>query len=185
MTTASHSREDRQLAVEVASNDALDVRQFSVDERMSALFEVRLVVLSENPGLEFDAIVGQPAEHVTVGGSYRGHVTGEHSMIVGGDAHERIFGRYAMQADGEIHQKGKKVVIEVGEDFCIKGPGGFIRINAEGVIIKGATVRINSGGTATSGTGVQSTMPDSAGAAHVEEPMTPVPDDVSRTGIGQ
>jgi type VI secretion system secreted protein VgrG len=126
------------------------------------------------------------SEHLTVTGGFAGHVNGGHSMIVGGDAHERVFGRYAMETDGEIHLKGKKkVVIEVGEDFCIKGPGGFIRINAEGVIIKGATVKINSGGTATSGSGVQATMPDSAGAAIVEEPPAPLPDDVSRTGIGQ
>lgn len=126
------------------------------------------------------------SEHVTVSGSRAEHVNGGHSMIVGGDQHERVFGRYAMEVDGEIHLKGKKkVVLEVGEDFCIKGPGGFIRINSEGVIIKGATVKINSGGTATSGSGVQATMPDSAGGARVEEPPAPMPDDVSRTGIGQ
>src|SRR5690349_20245863 len=43
MTTTHPSPEDRHLAVEVASGDALDVRHFSVEERMSALFEVRLV----------------------------------------------------------------------------------------------------------------------------------------------
>ena len=51
----------RNLAAHVASGDALDVRQFRVQERMSSLFEITLVVLSENPNIDFDAVVGNAA----------------------------------------------------------------------------------------------------------------------------
>jgi type VI secretion system secreted protein VgrG len=49
------------LVVTVASKDTLDVRQFVVQERMSTLFKVTLVALSENPDIDFDAVIGQPA----------------------------------------------------------------------------------------------------------------------------
>jgi len=49
------------LSVEVGSGDALDIRHFSVTERISSLFRIDLMVLSENPGIDFDAVVGKPA----------------------------------------------------------------------------------------------------------------------------
>jgi type VI secretion system secreted protein VgrG len=52
----------KNLAVEVGSGDALDVRQFSIRERLSSLFQVNLVVVSENPSIEFDDVVGQTAK---------------------------------------------------------------------------------------------------------------------------
>ncbi|NUQ76720.1 MAG: type VI secretion system tip protein VgrG [Polyangiaceae bacterium] len=55
------SLSDKTLEVEIASEDPLDVRQFSVHERMSSPFQVNLIVLSENPSIDFDAVVGQPA----------------------------------------------------------------------------------------------------------------------------
>jgi type VI secretion system secreted protein VgrG len=56
------------LRVAVASEAALDVRQFSVHERMSALFEVDLVALSEDPDLDFEAIIGHEARFAIRGG---------------------------------------------------------------------------------------------------------------------
>ena len=49
------------LLVTVASKDTLDIRQFVVQERMSTLFKVTLVAMSENPDIDFDSVVGQPA----------------------------------------------------------------------------------------------------------------------------
>jgi type VI secretion system secreted protein VgrG len=57
------------LVVVTASRDTLDVRQFAVQERMSTLFTVTLVVTSENPDIELDAIVGQPARFTVRGGA--------------------------------------------------------------------------------------------------------------------
>ncbi|MDI1451770.1 type VI secretion system tip protein TssI/VgrG [Polyangium sp. 6x1] len=51
----------KNLALHVASGDAFDVREFDVQERMSALFELTLVVVSHNANVDFEGIVGQPA----------------------------------------------------------------------------------------------------------------------------
>ena len=48
-------------SVSVASGDLLEVRQFSIQERLSSLFLVSLVVVSENANVDFDAVVGQEA----------------------------------------------------------------------------------------------------------------------------
>jgi type VI secretion system secreted protein VgrG len=56
MTSAS-----RNLEVHVSSGDRLDVRQFAVEQRISALFEITALALSENPNIDFDAVAGQPA----------------------------------------------------------------------------------------------------------------------------
>ena len=48
------------LEVRVSSGDALDVRRFHVLERMSSLFQVSVVALSENPDIDFEASIGQP-----------------------------------------------------------------------------------------------------------------------------
>jgi len=50
----------RRLEVTVASGDALDVRHFSVTERMSSLFEVSIVAMSDNPDIDMEGVVGQP-----------------------------------------------------------------------------------------------------------------------------
>ncbi|MDI1450503.1 type VI secretion system tip protein TssI/VgrG [Polyangium sp. 6x1] len=60
------------LSVELASGDGFDVREFSVSEKISQLFEVRLVALSDNPNVDFEAIVGQPARFVMQGGHGEG-----------------------------------------------------------------------------------------------------------------
>jgi type VI secretion system secreted protein VgrG len=49
------------LMLQVASGDVLDVRKFHVVERMSDLFEVRIVALSPNPEVDFEAILGKEA----------------------------------------------------------------------------------------------------------------------------
>ena len=50
----------RRLDLRVASGDALDVREFRVEERMNDLFEITLVAMSESADLDFEAIAGQP-----------------------------------------------------------------------------------------------------------------------------
>ncbi|WP_245677854.1 type VI secretion system Vgr family protein [Chondromyces crocatus] len=45
----------------VDSGDILDVREFQVQERFSSLFEVQLRVVSPNPDIDFDAVLGKPA----------------------------------------------------------------------------------------------------------------------------
>ena len=61
MSTATQRSDDRLLTVEVASGDVLDVRHFTVEERLSSLFEIRLVALTGDAGLDFDSIIGERA----------------------------------------------------------------------------------------------------------------------------
>ncbi|MEZ4309442.1 MAG: type VI secretion system tip protein TssI/VgrG [Polyangiaceae bacterium] len=49
------------LLLSVASGETLSVRRFDIAEAMSDLFEISLVVRSENPSVDLEAIVGQPA----------------------------------------------------------------------------------------------------------------------------
>ncbi|MFT3764207.1 MAG: type VI secretion system tip protein TssI/VgrG [Minicystis sp.] len=55
------TRVSANLSVTVASGDALDVRQFEVREALSSLFSVVLTVVSDNPEIDFDAVIGQDA----------------------------------------------------------------------------------------------------------------------------
>ena len=93
---------------------------------------------------------------------------------------------YAIEAGEEIHLKaGTDLVLEAVSDLTIKGPGGFIRIDAGGVTIKGTLVKINSAGSPGSGAGASPAGPEAPREATVAEPVRPQPDDVSKTGIGQ
>lgn len=56
---------------EIASGDSVDVRHFDVSDRISSLFEIRLVVVSENPDIDFEAVIGQPMRFSLHAGSSR------------------------------------------------------------------------------------------------------------------
>ena len=49
------------LTVELASGDPLDVREFSVSEGLSSLFDVRLTAMSASPDVDFEGAIGGPA----------------------------------------------------------------------------------------------------------------------------
>lgn len=116
--------------------------------------------------------------HLSVWGKRNQKINGSHSLIVGGDRHEVVGKNHALAAAEEIHvAAGTALVIEAAKDLTLKGPGGFIRIDASGITIRGNVVRINSGGSPGSGKGASPEEPDEA--------MEAVTDDVSRTLIGQ
>jgi len=52
---------NRNLTVTIATSDALDVRDFHVEEAVSRPFEVRLLAVSENADIDFEGAVGAPA----------------------------------------------------------------------------------------------------------------------------
>jgi type VI secretion system secreted protein VgrG len=49
------------MEVSVASGDALDVREFSVHQQMSSLFNVTITALSKNADIDFEAVIGKEA----------------------------------------------------------------------------------------------------------------------------
>jgi type VI secretion system secreted protein VgrG len=124
--------------------------------------------------------------HLRVKGKRNIHVGRTQSLTVGKDRHEKIGRRHALEAGKAIHLKaGSALVIEASQDLTLKGPGGFIRIDASGVTIQGKLVRINSGGSAGSGAGASPEAAEDARVAEVAEPERPEPDDIRKTGLAQ
>ena len=57
--------------VQIATHDQIDVRHFVVTERMSSLFEVRIRAVSDNPDIDFEAVIGKPMTFVAQGAETR------------------------------------------------------------------------------------------------------------------
>jgi type VI secretion system secreted protein VgrG len=63
--------------VRVASGDAFDIREFSVHEHISSLFNVSLIALTDNANVDFESVVGQPARfRINLGGGKKRYWTG-------------------------------------------------------------------------------------------------------------
>ncbi|XXT18673.1 type VI secretion system tip protein TssI/VgrG [Sorangium sp. So ce429] len=102
--------------------------------------------------------------HLKVKGSSKQKVEGGQSLTVVGDQQQKVGKKHALEAGKEIHIKsGDKLVIEAAQDLTIKTPGGFMRIDASGVTIKGIVVKINSGGSPGTGSGSIPEEPEDAG----------------------
>jgi type VI secretion system secreted protein VgrG len=122
--------------------------------------------------------------HFEVRGSRKERVEQTHS-ISAGSLQMRVTRDHALEAGEDIHlQAGSGIVIEA-QDLTLKGPGGFLRIDAGGVTIQGKIVKINSGGTPGAGAGASPESPESPSVAEVSAPEPPLPDDVSRSGLAQ
>ncbi len=57
------------LTVTLDCGDVLDVRVFSVEEKLSAVFRVALTARSSNPDIDFDAVIGKKASFTMKAGS--------------------------------------------------------------------------------------------------------------------
>ncbi len=124
--------------------------------------------------------------HLRVKGNRSQKIDKNQSLTVGKNQQEKVGKNHALDAGKEIHLKaGSVLVIEAAKDLTIKGPGGFIRIDAGGVTIMGKMVKINSGGSAGSGSGSNPMEPDDAIDAEVVVPEKPAPDNVGLTGFAQ
>jgi type VI secretion system secreted protein VgrG len=66
MTTRAHR--PASFSLRVASGDQLDVRQFTTREQLSTLFSVSVTVVADNADIDFEALIGQPAEFTALGG---------------------------------------------------------------------------------------------------------------------
>jgi type VI secretion system secreted protein VgrG len=109
--------------------------------------------------------------HLHVKGKRLVKVDQKESHIVEADSHSYTRQLHALEAGQELHLKAPKIVIEATTAITIKGPGGFITIDASGVIIQGTLVRINSGGAALTGSGAE---PDTAVDPTPAAPLQPV-----------
>ncbi|AKI98694.1 type VI secretion system secreted protein VgrG [Archangium gephyra] len=112
--------------------------------------------------------------HLHVKQNLNEKVDGSQSLQVDGDLHMKVGGLHALEAGKELHLKSDKIVLEATSGITIKGPGGFITIDASGIAIKGTLVQINTGGSALAGSGVKPTAPTEAVEA---TPTVPTPAD--------
>ncbi len=111
----------------------------------------------------------QQDSHLHVVGDRREKFDARLHTTVGVAADMKVGSKWAVEAGNEIHIKaGSHLVIEAGARLTLKGPGGFIDIHAGGVDVVGEMVRINSGGSAGSGSGAAPVPPEEAEEA---EPM--------------
>jgi type VI secretion system secreted protein VgrG len=140
-------------------------------------------------------------QHVIVNQVKRERVEKDSHLIVQGNLNEQVDKTLSISAGGlqikvgknhalgageEIHFKaGTALVIEAVSDLTLKGPGGFIRIDAGGVTIKGTLVKINSGGAPGSASDASPASPEDPVEATIDPPDRPAPDDVSKSRIAQ
>jgi type VI secretion system secreted protein VgrG len=110
--------------------------------------------------------VGQ-AMHVDVVGNRREHVAGAHSLTVVEDDQIEVSGTYALEAGATMRFVSGEALVGEGVDLTLKGPGGFVRIDAGGVTIGGTMVRINTPARSRSGRPVRPRAPDRAEVAPV------------------
>ena len=141
---------------------------------------------SEDPGDLQTVVKGDRAalveqnEHLHVKGSAKEAIDGGLGLTVGGDLDAKVGTKLAAEAGQEIHLKaGMKVVIEAGVQLSLKGPGGFVDIGPAGVTIQGTMVKINSGGSAGSGSGASPASPEDAKETLRHDPT---PADNAKTG---
>lgn len=97
-------------------------------------------------------------------------VDANRSLMVGEELHMKVGELTALESGKEIHLKSAKIVIEAASGITLKGPGGFITIDASGIAIKGKLIQQNTGGTALSGSGSSPTAPKDAVEALPTEP---------------
>lgn len=157
-------------------------------------------------GNEFEQTNGE--HRLFVGRDVHSTIEGVQRVKIAKDSHLRVMGDHFEQVDDQISLTAKSHHIHVGEDFALetgedvhikaaakivieadditlKAPGGFIRIGATGIIISGARVRINSGGSPGKVKAATPIKPEEPKAVDLKQPELPVMDDVGQTLLGQ
>jgi type VI secretion system secreted protein VgrG len=106
--------------------------------------------------------------HAHVVGNRAERVKKTHSLMVLEEKHEKVGETFAREAGNEHHiVAGEELVGEAAADVTLKGPGGFIRIDATGVSISGTFVKINVSGRPGHGHGVNVQDPAEAKEAAI------------------
>ena len=107
--------------------------------------------------------------HVHVEGRRNERIDLSQSLTVVVDQFEEVSGNHALTAGREIHFAAIELLVAQGNDVTLRGPGGFIRMNAAGVTIVGTRVEINVSGTAGNGKGSKPELPDEPEQAKIKE----------------
>jgi type VI secretion system secreted protein VgrG len=122
--------------------------------------------------------------HRIVQGETLSEVRGNDHLTIDGSQHLTLGDGQFVDAGQEIHLRaGDTLVIEAGSELSIQAGGSFITLDAGGVALVGAQVKLNAGGSAGKGSPAQPLAPsipqaDSAPASVNHKPPvaeTPAP----------
>ncbi|MDF2399410.1 type VI secretion system tip protein VgrG [Pseudomonas sp. 3MA1] len=99
-------------------------------------------------------------EHRTVHGERKTEIRADDHLNVAHDQHIKLGNAQLLQAGREIHlQAGQKMVIEAASELTVQAGGSFIKLDASGVSVNGALLKVNAGGSAGQGSGAASLLP--------------------------
>ena len=124
----------------------------------------------------------------TVDGAVDVHLKDNRSTKVDGSDFLTVLSGVMVGVEGAIEasatedvkvKSNQKIVLDGSQEVCLKGPGGFVKIDASGVTIVGNLVNINSGGSPSTAATV--VIPDPEDAAKAE-PTAPAAADNAKTG---
>jgi len=99
-------------------------------------------------------------EHRTTHADRKTEVRANDHLTVGNSQHLKLGTGQFIEAGNEIHYyAGSKVVIDAGMELTASGGGSFLKLDPSGVTLSGATIKMNSGGSAGTGSGVNVIAP--------------------------
>ncbi len=105
-------------------------------------------------------------EHRTTHADRKTEIRANDHLTVGNNQHLKIGTSQFIEASNEIHYyAGSKVVIDAGMELTASGGGSFLKLDPSGVTLSGATIKMNSGGAAGTGSGVNVVAPQVPWAA--------------------
>ncbi len=105
-------------------------------------------------------------EVTRIEGSRQTTLTGSEEAIIG--ANQR------MVVNNDHYLKATDIVLEAGQSFTVKGPGGFMKIDDSGITLQGNLVKVNEGGSPGVGTAPVSVEPESPAAPSLPDaPLRP------------
>jgi len=99
-------------------------------------------------------------EHRTTHADRKTEIRANDHLTVGNTQHLKIGTGHFIEAGNEIHYyAGSNVVIDAGMELSASGGGSFLKLDPSGVTLSGATIKMNSGGSAGTGSGVNVISP--------------------------
>ncbi|SIR37341.1 type VI secretion system secreted protein VgrG [Pseudomonas flexibilis] len=113
-------------------------------------------------------------EHRITHGNRLVELKADDHLTVAGSQHLKLGTGQFIEAGEEIHLKaGQKLVIEAGSELTVQAGGSFIKLDAGGVSVVGAEVKLNSGGSAGSGAGAAPLLPGQLAPTEAEASIPP------------
>ncbi|AJE14559.1 type IV secretion protein Rhs [Stutzerimonas balearica DSM 6083] len=109
-------------------------------------------------------------EHRTTHADRKTEVRANDHLTIGNSQHLKIGAGQFVEAGNEIHYyAGSKVVIDAGIELSASGGGSFLKLDPSGVTLSGSTIRMNFGGAAGKGAGIQVQAPARPNAADTDQ----------------